>query len=253
LAYQELNHRDVLTRFGDACMQAMSFMQPVSTTCSATTTKIKLGVVSEFFQSHSVWEALIKGWVDGLDPNVIELHLFDLGKAQDEQTQYAKAHAHRYTKCPPDVKACIAEIEASHLDVLIYPDLGISAMAYRLASLRLAPVQWATWGHPETTGLRTIDSFVSADALEPDDAQAHYVEPLIRLPNLGCAVSSPTMQARAPDWAAHGLDLTRPMLVCGGTPFKYSAAFDELLVNVAKQNPSCIIVLFDYTANLHYS
>ena len=40
------------------------------------------------------------------------------------------------------------------------------------------------WGHPMTSGLPTIDAFLSADAMEPPDAQDHYSEELVRLPGL---------------------------------------------------------------------
>ena len=62
----------------------------------------------------------------------------------------------------------------------------MDATTAKLASLRLAPVQAASWGHPETSGLPTIDYYLSAQALEPADAQANYTEKLVALPNLGC-------------------------------------------------------------------
>ena len=57
-----------------------------------------------------------------------------------------------------------------------------------LASLRHAPVQATTWGHPVTSGMSTIDFFLSADEFEPPDADAHYTETLIRLPRMGVFV-----------------------------------------------------------------
>ena len=47
----------------------------------------------------------------------------------------------------------------------------MNALALRLAALRLAPLQAASWGHPETTGLPTIDCYFSAAAFEPAHAQ----------------------------------------------------------------------------------
>ena len=62
----------------------------------------------------------------------------------------------------------------------------MDATTAKLAALRLAPVQAASWGHPETSGLPTIDYYLSAQALEPADAQENYTEKLVALPNLGC-------------------------------------------------------------------
>lgn len=253
LAYQERSHQDVLTQFADAAIQAMSAVQPEPSSATSHTTKLKVGVVSEFIYAHSVWEALVKGWVEHLDRDQFELHVFHLGQKTDVQTAYAKSQVHTFVTCAKNVSDCATDIAKRGMDVLIYPDVGMSARAFKLASLRLAPTQWATWGHPETTGLRTIDAFLSADALEPDDAQNHYTEKLIRLPNLGCAVSSISI----PTTEAHSfedlLDGSGPVLVCGGTPFKYNAKFDAVLVQITKAHPQARFVLFEYTANPYYS
>ena len=69
-------------------------------------------------------------------------------------------------------------------------------MTAKLASLRLAPRQAAGWGHPETTGLPTMDFYLSAQGFEPEGAQAHYAERLLALPNLGCHLErAPVEQA----------------------------------------------------------
>ena len=57
-------------------------------------------------------------------------------------------------------------------------------ITYFLAFARLAKVQCVSWGHPVTTGLTTIDYFVSHQLLEEEDpvaAQSHYSEKLILL------------------------------------------------------------------------
>ena len=57
------------------------------------------------------------------------------------------------------------------LDVLVYPEIGMDENTWYLAMARLAPVQVAWWGHPDTTGLETIDYFVTSDldAAEEED------------------------------------------------------------------------------------
>ena len=55
-------------------------------------------------------------------------------------------------------------------------------MPIKLASLRLAPAQATSWGHPTTSGLPSIDYFLSSELMEPPNADEHYTERLIRLP-----------------------------------------------------------------------
>lgn len=57
-------------------------------------------------------------------------------------------------------------VAALKLDVLVYADVGMDALTTSLAHGRLSPVQVAFWGHPGTTGLSTMDYFISSDLFE---------------------------------------------------------------------------------------
>jgi predicted O-linked N-acetylglucosamine transferase (SPINDLY family) len=103
----------------------------------------------------------------------------------------------------------------------------------QLAALRLAPVQAAMWGHPETSGLPTMDYFVSGEALEPDGAQAFYSERLLMLPGLGCHYgrqAPPVPPGAGPDLPANG-----PLFVCPGTTFKYMPEHDGVPAEIARR------------------
>jgi predicted O-linked N-acetylglucosamine transferase (SPINDLY family) len=114
----------------------------------------------------------------------------------------------------------------------------------KLAGLRLAPVQAASWGHPETSGLPSIDYYLSADLLEPPDAQRYYSETLVNLPNLGCCYQALPVQAAEPDFAGLGINRELPLLVCPGTPFKYTPEHDRVFVEIARRLQECQFVFF---------
>src|SRR6202008_2298683 len=83
------------------------------------------------------------------------------------------------------------------LDVLVYPELGMDVTSFALATLRLAPRQYAAWGHPVTTGFDTIDGYFTAAAMEPPGSSEHYTERLIPLPGIGTRYARPAVPSDA--------------------------------------------------------
>ena len=65
-------------------------------------------------------------------------------------------------------------------------------MAYFLSFARLAPIQAAWWGHPDTTGNPNIDYYLGTQ-YEHQDADDHYSESLYRMRGMGIHYTMPTM------------------------------------------------------------
>jgi predicted O-linked N-acetylglucosamine transferase (SPINDLY family) len=209
-----------------------------------TRAETRIGIVSNHVHDHSVWNAIVKGWLQGLDRNRYDLRLYHLGRTHDVETALAKTLVAHYAYGKSDILEWVPLILGHQLDVLIYPEVGMDPLTAKLASMRLAPVQAAAWGHPITTGLPTIDYFLSADALEPADAEAHYTERLVRLPGLGCSYAPLTAAPAPADLAALGIREGVPVLVCAGTPFKYTPRHDAVLAAIARRLGDCQFVFF---------
>jgi predicted O-linked N-acetylglucosamine transferase (SPINDLY family) len=247
LAYQEEDHREVLARYGALCAGLMGTWQEAAglrRTAIVTRAEIRVGIVSAHIHDHSVWNAIAKGWLQGLDRSRFDLRLFHLGKANDAETALAKTMATHYTYGKSDLVEWSQLILGHQLDVLLYPEIGMDPMTAKLASLRLAPLQAAAWGHPHTTGLPTIDAFLSAEGLEPPGAEAHYTERLVRLPGLGCSLEPAKLAPAAVNLAALGIREGAPLLVCAGTPFKYTPRHDAVLAAIARRLGECQFVFF---------
>ena len=102
----------------------------------------------------------------------------------------------------------------------------MDATSFALAALRLAPRQYAGWGHPVTTGHATIDGFFTCDVMEPPGGDAHYTEPLVRLPGIGTAYPRMTLPPAAPR-AAFALPSGVPLLLCPQSMFKIHPDNDD--------------------------
>ena len=161
--------------------------------------------------------------------------MFQLIPQSDSESDNAKRMVTHFADQPTSLSAWVQEITEKHLDALIYPDIGMDPLTIRLASHRLAPLQAASWGHPETTGLPTMDLYISADAFEPQNAAENYSERLLRLPNLGVYVEPLTPDVTDPDLHALKLPNNQPLLLCPGSPFKYVPLYDDVWVQIARQ------------------
>jgi predicted O-linked N-acetylglucosamine transferase (SPINDLY family) len=248
LAYIAGNHRAPLATYGKLCttiMAAWSRRVGVPAPVVASSGRCKLGIVSAHVNAHSVWNAIVRGWVEHLDPARFELHLFHVGETRDAETEWATRRVRHFHHRLGGWEQWSKAISDSRLDAIVYPEIAMDATTLRLATLRLARVQLAAWGHPVTTGLPTIDGYVSAEAFEPPDADDHYTEPLIRLPRLGCCYRSFGTRASDINLRAWRLDPDDRLLLCAGSAFKYAPRDDALLIDIARRCAPCKLVFFD--------
>jgi predicted O-linked N-acetylglucosamine transferase (SPINDLY family) len=200
---------------------------------SAAARKLRVGIAAAQVREHSVWSAITQGWVRHLDRDHIELTVFQLERTSDDETARARRDAAHFVDAPIGLAGWSQAIVDAQLDVLIYPEIGMHPLTGRLAAMRLAPVQAAAWGQPLTTGLPTIDLYISAQAFEPPTGAAHYSERLLALPHLGVCLQPLQPAVVVPDFATLGLDPDAPLLLCAGTPFKYTPQGDAALARIA--------------------
>ncbi len=246
LAFHDLNNVALLTRYGDLCARLMRAWHPDGPNRSRRSASgpIRLAIVSGFFYDQSVWTALVRGWCAHLDRRRIEVHLLYTGEVSDAQTALARSQATSMQSGLDGLAQWVQAIERLEPDVVLYPEIGMDTMCAKLASLRLAPVQVAAWGHPETTGLPTIDYFLSAESFEPPDGEANYREQLTTLPNLGCYYDPLAPPEDVPQWDSLGIEPDIPRLICAGTPYKYFPEHDHIFVEIARHLGRCLFLFF---------
>jgi protein O-GlcNAc transferase len=132
---------------------------------------------------------------------------------------------------------------------LLYPEIGMDATSNQLAAQRLAPIQCTSWGHPDTSGFPTIDYFLSSDLMEPEGAQQHYTERLVRLPNLSIYYEPLELQQISVSRADLGLRSEETVYWCGQSLFKYLPQFDQVFPRIARELGSCRFVFIGFQTN----
>jgi protein O-GlcNAc transferase len=244
LAYQGFNDRELQCIYGDLINKIMSRRYPeyserppVSVPLSGE--KIRVGIVSGYFYRHSNWKIPIKGWVENIDGNRFSLYGYYTGKAKDAETDAARRYFDKFVEDVFYFEELCKLISRDRLHVLIYPEIGMDPLTLRIASLKLAPVQCASWGHPETSGLPTIDYFLSSELMEPPDGETHYTEKLIRLPRLSVYYKPLTAPSATAERSDFGLEDKSLLYLCCQSLFKYLPQYDEVYPRIALQVPDC--------------
>ena len=201
----------------------------------ATDSKIRIGFVSGFFNHHAVWKIILQGWVKNLDRSEFELFGYFTGERRDKQTVRAAKLCDRFEGDLQTVEEWAEKIVEDDIHVLIYPEFGMDTMAVQLGCLRLAPLQLASWGHPETSGLPTIDYFLSSELMEPQNSQAHYSEQLVNLPNLGICYDIIDVRPKAVTKPELGIAESDIMFWCCQSLYKYLPQHDDIFPRIARE------------------
>ncbi|MBF0182207.1 MAG: tetratricopeptide repeat protein [Magnetococcales bacterium] len=208
--------------------------------------RIRVGFVSQYLSDHTIGR-LNEGWLRHLDRARFEVTLFHAPRARrDPFGALLDALADATYALPEDPEGQRRIIAATAMDILFYPEVGMAPAIHYLAHARLAPVQVVGWGHPDTTGLPTMDYFLSSALIEPEGAKAHYSERLIRLRRLPCCYPMPEPPAKLPTRAELGLPEQGRIYACPQTQFKLHPAFDQVLADIAAGDPDGWIVLLEW-------
>ena len=207
--------------------------------------RTRIGFASAFFHVGTCGR-YFKSWITDLDRTRFEVFVYHLFPGMDEIARAIADRADCFrtfggSRARPSVVA--PAIRDDGLDVLVYPELGMDACSFALAALRLAPRQYAGWGHPVTTGHATIDAFVSSAAMEPEGGEAHYIERLVTLPGIGTRYEKPMAPTDA-SRERFALPADRPLLLCPQSLWKTHPENDALFAEVLVADPRVLLVLF---------
>ncbi len=158
--------------------------------------RVRVGFLSSFFRTHTLMQLFLRV-IEGLPRNRFEVVILDLASGnEDATTARVRAAAAAYVRLPQIDAVGLSHLQnavaAQQLDVLVLNDIGLSQHTWLLSFSRFAPVQCLTLSNGMTSGLPTIDYYVSTVASQPGvAAQAKYSEALVLLDSLYFAMDDP--------------------------------------------------------------
>jgi protein O-GlcNAc transferase len=209
--------------------------------------RLRVGFVSAYLRWHVV-ARFFADLITGLPAADFERWAWLTSNTSDAWTGDIAARVEHFEVAGESLPRIAQRIRDARLDVLVYPDIGLDPQQHALASLRLAPVQAALYGHPVTSGLDSIDYFVSGELLELPGSEAQYRETLVRLPGLGAQPCAPDAPGDG-RWAQALRSGNRPLLVCAQNLSKIPPGFDATLAEILSRSAASVI-FFDRGAAL---
>ena len=199
--------------------------------------KIRIAFISEYLTDHTIGK-LFQGLILNLDRKMYDVIIFHSYKTREGILKKNLDFANlKSVHLPKNFDQKIKIIEKEKLDIIFYPDIGMSSDLYYLTYIRLAKVQITSWGHPETTGNETIDYFISSKLIEVENAQDNYSEKLICLDYMPMYYLKPRLEFQNVDFNSI------KKYACPQTLFKILPDFDIVLKE---------ILLLDKNAEIYF-
>ena len=248
LAYHGINDRDLYRRIAAMFSRTCPALDYVAPHCRGnkppdSSRPLRVGFISQFFHNHSVGRHYA-GLIRHLARNRFRTVVLRFPGADDEMSRAINASADEVVVLTPDLAGAREMIAGQKLDALYYTDIGMDPLTYFLAFARLAPVQCVTNGHPVTTGIPAIDYFVSSDAIEPAEADAHYTEQLVRMQNIPNYYERPRLEGPPRTRRECGLRDDWHIYLCAQNLCKLQPDFDLILGEILRRDAQGRVILF---------
>jgi predicted O-linked N-acetylglucosamine transferase (SPINDLY family) len=241
LPYQNRNDRELQTRYGRLAQRIMAANRPQwtpSVSMPPVDGCLRVGYLSTRFRNLSASKYFL-GWIKGHDPAHFQVYSYHLSRKSDAVTDEVQRSSTCFRHLSGGFGQACSSILADRLHVLVSLDVGLDPVMTLLSSLRLAPVQCAAWDQPLTTGSPAIDYFLSSDLTEPEDAQSHYAERLVRLPGVAVCYPKPVIPTPILTKTRRDFRLRDDAVVflCNQYVEKYLPRQDALFARIASRVP----------------
>ncbi len=252
---------DLFNQYSKFCRNKYEILNtsPVLTpTLTKDTTKINIGFfASNFHIKHSI-SRVFSGIIAGLSNTIFNKVGFFFSKSHD----YGKDSKKIWYSC--DKRVIIPKshsntgminsfklaVEKENIDIMIYPELMPCLIEYYFAHLRLAPIQITTWGFPTTSGIDTIDYYITDEYLSNTQDQQYYTEKLVHLKEISGYFDDPVqIDPGTPDLSTLYLPEGYNIYICHQILCKIDDNFENIIKSILEKDSKALIVFTDYLTN----
>ena len=245
LAYHARNNFKIIKETANLFSKMIPGINYVSKNIKKSTNnkKIKIGFISEFLTEHTVGK-IFGGFIKNINRKKFEVIVIHVYKEENSIIQKEiNDSVNKVVILSNNIQEQQNQIEKENLDILFYPDIGMSPTTYFLAFSRLAPIQIVSWGHTETSGINSIDYFLSSSLFEVQNANKKYSEKLICLNEFPSFYETPKNIGPMKDRSDLKLPENSNLYGCPQSLFKFHPDFDEILAKILIKDKKGYIVL----------
>ena len=213
---------------------------------------MRVGIISPHLHNHngSIWAL---GWLETIAMKKdFEIFSYNTGDKYDSGSQrFADLGCYRHIPLSAEnPEPMFQKVIDDQLDILIFTDIGMHPTSKILSVLKLAPVQIQGWGHPITSGSKTMDYYFSGSGMEPPGNEEHYSENLYRLPKTGLNYERPmALHDGTLLYEKFNLPQNRPLIASLQSTFKYVPSNDWVVAEIAMCNPNALILFVGHMGN----
>ena len=207
--------------------------------------RINVAFVSNMFSKLSSVLRDRQGTIKHLSRDEFFVSIVVFDKPRDDYAERLYHSADRVLILNRKEKDQVEWMKRFNFDVIVYDDLNMCGETMALSHYRLAPVQINTWGHSDTSGISTIDYYVSSKLYEvEDEAQDHYSEKLVLHEGLCTCYDRPIVPSSIHflPRSYFGLPSSAVVYLCYQSLFKVSPEFQGVVKKIVQADPKNVVV-----------
>jgi predicted O-linked N-acetylglucosamine transferase (SPINDLY family) len=252
LSYNQYNNLEINKKCVGFFRKIYPQLNKVHQLKSTPSSKIKIGFISDYLTDHTIGK-LFKGIILNLDQNKFDTKIFHTTKTKRGEIYQDFIDAEKNNQIKNFILPIKFEdkqkiIARENLDILFYPEIGLSLELYYLSFVRLATYQITSWGHPETTGNDTIDYFLTSKLIESQNSHKKFSEKLLYADFLPMYYYTHIVKNKL-DTAMLSKN---NIYSCPQTLFKIHPEFDLVLGKILEEDKKAKIYFIKDSDNIYY-
>ncbi|NET16966.1 MAG: methyltransferase type 11, partial [Okeania sp. SIO1H6] len=216
--------------------------------------KIRFGIIKDHYSPQTETYSLLPVF-EHLDRSKFEIFLYAIKSNGHPLEQYCQSRADKFLELPNELKNQVQTIRSDNLDLLFFAS-NITATIKNstlLAIHRLARVQVTSINSPTTTGMKSIDYYISGKLTAPTETtQEHYKEKLVNLEGSGLCFRDPiaeTLPVVKPLRSSWGATDETTIFISGANFYKIIPEMQETWAKILSAVPNSILVIYPFNPN----